>query len=166
MIWPRLPEMSEGYGFPVTRTDPDQSPARSSDDADVDADIAAFDPTSSEPLVGTPIEGAPSDNTTMTEVLNGLRELGFTASFTSQDDALLHCDHCGVTSAAASFDVVDTRHLEGASDPDDLVTLVAARCPSCGSGGNVVLGYGVNATSQDADISAALFRTDHAAPDV
>ncbi len=115
--------MAQGYGRSVTRTDSNQFPARSTDDADV----AAFDATSSERMVDAPIEGAPSDNTTMTEVLNGLRELGFTASFTSQDDALLHCDHCDVTSTAASFEVVDTRHLEGASDPDDLVTLVAAR---------------------------------------
>lgn len=154
-----LPETSRGYLRPVTRTDRNESPAGSSDDAD----IAAFDPTSSEQTVGTPIEGVPSDNTTMTEVLNALRDIGFTASFTGQDDALLRCDHCGVTAAAASFDVNDTRRLEGASDPDDLVTLVAARCPSCGSGGTVVLGYGVNATSQDADIAAALFRADHAA---
>lgn len=158
--------MSEGYGRAVTWTDPDQSPARSTDDAEFDADIAAFDPTSSEPMVGTPIEGVPSDNTTMNEVLNALGDIGFTASFTAQDDALLHCDHCGVTTEAASFEVVDTRRLEGASDPDDLVMLVAALCPSCGSGGNVVLGYGVNATSQDADIAAALFRANDVAPDL
>lgn len=143
-------------------TDSNQFPTRPSDDADV----AAFDPTSSERKVDAPIEGAPSDNTTMTEVLNGLRELGFTASFTPQDDALLHCDHCDVTSAAASFEVADTRHLEGASDPDDLVTLVAALCPSCGSGGNLVLGYGVNATAQDAGISSMMFSAKDAALDV
>lgn len=154
--------MSQGYGRPVARNDSNQFPARSTDDADV----AGFDPTSSERTVDTPIEGAPSDNTTMIEVLNGLRELGFTASFTSQDDALLHCDHCDVTSTALSFEVVNTRHLEGASDPDDLVTLVTALCPSCGSGGNLVLGYGVNATAQDAEISAAMFRANAAPLDV
>ena len=95
----------------------------------------------------------------MTEVLNGMRELGFGTSFATQDGAQLRCEHCDVVSPAAAFVVEDTRRLEGASDPDDLVTVVAAFCPSCGTGGSLVLGYGVNATSGDAEVAASLLRS-------
>jgi hypothetical protein len=140
----------------VTRTDPSQHPSSPSDD---DPDLVGFDPTSSEQVVDVPIAGVPTDNTTMTEVLNGMRELGFGTSFDAQDGAQLRCEHCEVTSPATAFVVEDTRRLEGASDPDDLVTLVAAFCPSCGSGGSLVLGYGVNASPDDALIAASLLRS-------
>jgi ribosomal protein S27AE len=123
---------------------------------DSDPDLAGFDPASSERVVEAPIMGVPTDNTTLTEVLNGMRELGFGTSFTAQDGARLRCGHCEVTSAATAFVVEDTRRLEGASDPDDLVTVVAAFCPECGSGGSLVLGYGVNATPEDAAAAASL----------
>jgi hypothetical protein len=138
----------------VNSTDINQPPPHSH--SDNDPDLAGFDPTSSERVVEAPIIGVPSDNTTMTEVLNGMRDLGFGTSFITEDGAMLRCEHCGVISPAGDYVVEETRRLEGASDPDDLVTIVAARCPSCGSGGSLVLGYGVNSSPDDAQIAASL----------
>jgi hypothetical protein len=44
------------------------------------------------------------------------------------------------------------RRLEGASDPDDMVAIVAITCPNCAAQGTVVLGYGPMATLQDAEV--------------
>ena len=49
--------------------------------------------------------------------------------------------------------------LEGASDPDDMILVIAASCPVCSTGGTVVLGYGPNASPEDADLIVALERT-------
>jgi len=43
-----------------------------------------------------------------------------------------------------------------------MVSLVAARCPNCDALGTLVLGYGVNASVEDADISRALAVPDRA----
>jgi hypothetical protein len=46
--------------------------------------------------------------------------------------------------------------LEGASDPDDMMTVIAARCPHCGVAGTLVLGYGPNASPEHVAVSRAL----------
>ena len=46
--------------------------------------------------------------------------------------------------------------MEGASDPDDMTLVVAARCPHCGAGGVVVLGYGPTASEADAAVLVRL----------
>ena len=57
------------------------------------------------------------------------------------------------------------RRLEGASDPDDMLAVVALACPACGTQGTVVLGFGPNATAEDSDVLKAL-RDERNAADV
>ncbi len=117
---------------------------------------AESEPVDTEPT-GTE-RGVPSDNTDLLHVLAGLADEGFTHNLTPRPGAALRCDECGGTSPVDAFDVVRSRRLEGASDPDDLQLVVAARCPGCGTGGVAVVGYGPTAGEEDADVVAALPR--------
>jgi hypothetical protein len=103
-----------------------------------------------------PIEGVPSDNTTLVGVLQDLEEQGFGSQLIPRPDATIRCGACGETLSATEFDVEAVRRLEGASDPDDMMIVIGARCPRCGAAGTLVLGYGPNASEDDAAISAAL----------
>jgi hypothetical protein len=114
---------------------------------------------SPETNVDTPTEGAPSDNTTLVDVLATWNDRGFGGQLIGLDGGRIECVECGTVSSAGQFDVVEWRRLEGASDPDDMVKAIAARCPACGVGGNLVLGYGVNASDVDGQISAAIGAT-------
>ena len=102
------------------------------------------------------VPGAPSDNTTLTAILASLDDDGFGAQFVVREGAQLDCLECGSTSPASTFLVSRSRRLEGASDPDDMVHVVAANCPACNAGGTVILTYGVNASLEDGDVSLAL----------
>ena len=121
----------------------------------------APDPAAGSPEtnVDVPTQGAPSDNTTLVDVLATWNENGFGGQLIGLDGARIECVECGSVTEAAEFDVVEWRRLEGASDPDDMVKAIAAHCPKCGAGGNLVLGYGVNASDIDAQISAVIGAT-------
>ena len=100
--------------------------------------------------------GAPSDNTPLTAILASLDGDGFGAQFVVREGAQLECLACRTISPASSFVARRSRRLEGASDPDDMVHVVASTCPACNAGGTVVLTYGVNASPEDGDVSLAL----------
>lgn len=109
-----------------------------------------------ETAVEAPVEGAPSDNTTLVGVLATWSERGFSGQLVPREGGGIECVACGVVGDASHIDVVEWRRLEGASDPDDMVKALAAHCPHCGAGGTLVLGYGVNASEVDQQVSAAL----------
>ena len=111
---------------------------------------------SARSLVDYPVKGAPSDNTTLLSVLTSLEEQGFTGQLIPAENASIQCGACNETSPASDFEVSVTRRLEGASDPDDMMTVVGARCPRCAGPGALVLGYGPNASQDDAAISVVL----------
>lgn len=107
--------------------------------------------------VGDQVAGAPSDNTSVTAVLARLSDDGFTASFRPGDHpASLRCDQCARDTDVGEFAELIEHRLEGASDPDDMVLVVAARCPNCSALGKVVLGYGPSSSDVDSDLVAAL----------
>lgn len=103
-----------------------------------------------------PLPGVPSDNATIHELLESLDELGYRGQFTPLDAGHLECSICGSSVGTTDLDVTLARRVEGASDPDDMATLYAARCPVCQGGGTMILGYGVNAPELDGDISRQL----------
>jgi hypothetical protein len=122
-------------------------------------------PTSSD-FAENQADKPPSDETTMTGVLEGYSQGGFHSSFSVTDDSELECVECGTVSSPSSVSMSSLRRLEGASDPDDMVAVVAITCPSCGARGTAVLGFGPMATLQDSEVLKGLRddRADSTAP--
>jgi hypothetical protein len=102
----------------------------------------------------------------MTDILEAYAQGGFDSSFVVTDDSRLECVECGTVSEPASVSMSSLRRLEGASDPDDMVAVVALTCPSCGARGTAVLGFGPMATLQDSEVLKELRddRADTTAP--
>ncbi len=98
----------------------------------------------------------PSDNTTLTTVLASYEGSGFDGSFSPKSDEVIECLSCGASHSASRFTVASLRRLEGASDPDDMIAVVAITCPKCAAKGVLVLGYGPMASAEDSDILAML----------
>ncbi len=103
-----------------------------------------------------PDHTAPSDNTTLVDVLEGYTEAGFASSFAAEEDGIVHCDSCGSDLDSSRVVMRSLRRLEGASDPDDMMAVVALECGVCGAAGTMVLGYGPSATAADSDVLRTL----------
>jgi hypothetical protein len=95
--------------------------------------------------VTRPVAGAPSDNTSLVAVLAGLRDSGYDAQFSVTDDGDLCCRSCDRCATPADVQLDELRRLEGASDPADMVAVLAVRCPSCEARGTAVVRYGPEA---------------------
>ena len=104
------------------------------------------------------VPGAPSDNTTLTQVLDALAQEGFDGSMVITDDGRLRCTTCRTEHDPASLEVDVWRRMEGASDPDDMLAVVGLVCPNCGNHASVVLNYGPEAEGSDAAVLRALER--------
>lgn len=100
--------------------------------------------------------GAPSDNTSMLELLGNYEEAGYGGQFSVVDDALVLCHTCRSRTEPESLAVMSMRRLEGASDPADMMVLAAITCPICATGGVLTLNYGPEATAEQAQVQAAL----------
>jgi len=94
----------------------------------------------------------PDDCTTLTDVLEAYSSAGFTSSFSATEGAALECHECGAISPANTVAMSSLRRLEGASDPDDMVAVVAVTCPKCSSKGTLILGFGPAAPAEDGDV--------------
>ncbi len=93
---------------------------------------------------------------TLDRVLGSLAERGFEGQLASVEGGLVRCLTCRKVSPAADIEVDTIERLEGASDPDDMLAVVAVHCPQCHTGGTLVLGYGPDSSSDDSDVLAAL----------
>lgn len=108
-------------------------------------------------LAGMPEpDPAPSDNATLSEVLDGYTEAGFESSFGAQEGGKVRCDTCDSELDAATVSMRSLRRMEGASDPADMMAVVALECSACGAAGTMVLGYGPMSSNADLDVLAAL----------
>ncbi len=104
---------------------------------------------------------------TLLDVLGALADQGYSGEFaaTEVDDpqhGRIVCSACHHAFAADAPVVGDLRRLEGASDPDEMLAVVALTCPNCATRGTLVLKYGPTATVED---SAALEGLDRPRPD-
>ena len=117
-------------------------------------------------LVVNPGDDPPGDEATLTAILEGYAQGGFDSSFGVTDASEVECHTCNVVSPASTVAMSSLRRLEGASDPDDMVAVVAITCPACGARGTAVLGFGPMATVQDSEVLKALHdaRGDATAP--
>jgi hypothetical protein len=108
------------------------------------------------PDMTAPDHTAPSDNTTLVDVLEGYTEAGFASSFVAEEGGVVHCDTCGSDLESSRVVMRSLRRLEGASDPDDMMAVVALECGVCGASGTMVLGYGPAASAADGDVLRSL----------
>jgi len=106
----------------------------------------------------------PSDYTTLTEVLSAYASGGFEGSFGANEGGVLECYTCDARFDAATVQMSSLRRLEGASDPADMMAVVALSCPRCSMRGTAVLGFGPTASAADSDVFGAL--RDHRGDDL
>ncbi len=92
-----------------------------------------------------PSQGA----TTLMEILEELRGLGFEEQFVAQLGGSIKCVSCSFVFDAAELVVSGYRRIEGASDAADMNLVVWGTCPGCATGGVLTLGYGPNASIED-----------------
>jgi hypothetical protein len=111
-------------------------------------------PSPPEPTDG--VTSDPSDNTTLTDVLDDYLRSGYGSEFSALEAAIIGCSECGSEISAQRFTVLSRRRLEGASDPDDMMSVVATVCPACAAQGVLVLGVGPMAPAEHADVSRAM----------
>jgi len=88
----------------------------------------------------------PGDNTTLVEVLRGYEEAGWTTPFEVLDDGSVRCGTCNTVTAPSDIEIHSLRRMEGASDPADMLAVLAIRCRACGGGGVVVVNFGPEMT--------------------
>jgi hypothetical protein len=103
-----------------------------------------------------PEVGTPSDNTTLQSVLDELAGNGWDGDADTLEGGLVRWRDCRHEAPADTVEVAHMRRMEGASDPDDMLVVVAAPCPTCGRKGVLVVHYGPAAGEADADVLAAL----------
>ena len=89
--------------------------------------------------------GAPSDNTTLVEIIDELRAKGYDRDVQVTGDGQLCCRDCGHCVVAEDMELLELRRLEGASDPADMAAVLAVRCGGCGHSGVAVVRYGPEA---------------------
>lgn len=111
------------------------------------------DPPSFDVTIG---RGVPSDNTTLVDVLHRYETAGYTGQFgaaeTSDGATGVRCFTCNTVAPPETVEVVSLRRLEGASDPDDMIAVVALQCPACGTCGTLALGYGPDSAPDEAEL--------------
>jgi hypothetical protein len=101
---------------------------------------------------------------TLQAVLDALERLGFTGQFGVRSGSL-RCFACGHDFAPRDAVVAELRRLEGASDPDDMLAVLALTCPECGTRGTLVLTYGPEASREHSEVLAALPQPERRAGD-
>jgi hypothetical protein len=113
--------------------------------------------------------GVDRGSVTLLDVLGTLTGEGFTGQFMAREPEAstqagrIECASCHTEFRADTADASELRRLEGASDPDDMLAVIALTCPRCGARGSLVLNYGPVATLEDA---AALLGLDRPPADV
>jgi hypothetical protein len=93
---------------------------------------------------------------TLLDVLARYTRNGWSSQFAPRAGGTVECESCHHVMAAAEIPVLDLRRLEGASDPDDMLAVLALECPNCGLRGSLVLNYGPTATEEDAAVLLGL----------
>jgi hypothetical protein len=102
------------------------------------------------------LEGVPRDAETLLDVLARYTDMGWSSQFAPRPGGVVECESCRTSTAAADVPVLEIRRLEGASDPDDMLAVVAIECPQCGLRGALVLNYGPTANEEDASVLLGL----------
>jgi hypothetical protein len=119
-------------------------------------------------VVDDDLTGVARGSATLLEVLAEIARDGFTGQFMAREPdpstqaGRIECASCHEQFSADAAEVSELRRLEGASDPDEMLAVVALTCPNCSARGALVLNYGPVATVEDAAALLGLDRpTEH-----
>jgi hypothetical protein len=114
------------------------------------------------------LTGVARGSATLLDVLAAISRDGFTGQFMaraadpSTQRGRIECASCHTEFSADAAEVSELRRLEGASDPDEMLAVIALTCPNCAARGALVLNYGPVATVEDAAALLGLDRpTEH-----
>ena len=104
------------------------------------------------------IPGVPSDNTSLLEVLEAFRQRGYDGTFWVTATGNIRCEGCEGEIAPEDVHVHEIRRLEGASDPDDMLAVVAGECAGCGRKGTLVVHFGPETSGEEQDAFTRLVK--------
>jgi hypothetical protein len=104
------------------------------------------------------IAGVPSDNTTLLEILDEFAAKGFGGSMWVTEAGKIRCQECQAEFEPNELTVHELRRLEGASDPDDMLAVVAVECPACHMKGSLILHFGPEASAEEMEALTHLQR--------
>jgi len=102
------------------------------------------------------IPGVPSDNTSLLEVLETFRAEGYDGTLWVASNGNIRCEGCDTEIPPEDVRVHEIRRLEGASDPDDMLAVVAGECSTCGKKGTLVVHFGPETSPEEQDAFARL----------
>lgn len=108
------------------------------------------------PAVEGSRSGSPSDQTTVTRLVDDSGDAGYANQFVLQAAAAIKCLACLAIRHASEYSMDALRRMEGASDPDDAVAVIALRCPACDAQGTMVLNYGPSGSPEEGDVLLAM----------
>jgi hypothetical protein len=86
---------------------------------------------------------------TLADVLARDERDGYTGQFRAVEAGQVQCLTCRQVFSALTVQIERLDRLEGASDPADMIAVVALRCPRCDTRGTAVLNYGPEADQND-----------------
>jgi hypothetical protein len=98
----------------------------------------------------------PGDRTTLTSVLADLADAGWTGNVTVTEEARIRCPGCRDELDPADLTVDSLRRMEGTSDPDDMLAVIAVTCGGCHEKGALVVHYGPTSSPEEAEVLLAL----------
>jgi hypothetical protein len=98
------------------------------------------------------LEGVARGASSILEVVQEFERAGYGGQFAARANGEIECFTCHQLMPAQGADTRQLRRLEGASDPDDMLALVALVCANCGTQGSLILNYGPAATAEDAGV--------------
>lgn len=86
------------------------------------------------------------------EILEYYRAAGFGADAYAVDGGQMRCGSCQSLITPDHLDIRSLRRLEGASDPSDMVGVIAIVCPVCDAHATAVLKFGPEASPDEIEI--------------
>lgn len=93
---------------------------------------------------------------TLSELISTFETEGYRGQMAAREGGFVMCLSCQMESEAGEMQLDALERMEGASDPADMLAVAALVCPVCNTSGTLVLGYGPEASADDADVLASL----------
>ncbi len=98
----------------------------------------------------------PAGGRTLTELVEAFELEGYRGQMAARPGGYVLCTSCHQETHASEMQVDGLERMEGASDPADMLAVVALVCPVCRGHGTLVVGYGPDASLDDSEVLTEL----------